>query len=142
VGRPLLPPQPDKDARRRPGSRRSRQRLYEIGLGYALLAPAVVLLAVFELFPIAYGPLSKPAVSTVALLSFIWAWDSFKWPLLVTRDASMRVLAVGLQQFKSGEGTNVQLLMAFASLVVLPVVVLYFLVQKQFREAIKVNAAI
>jgi len=81
-------------------------------------------------------PLSKPAVSTVALLSFIWAWDSFKWPLLVTRDASMRVLAVGLQQFKSGEGTNVQLLMAFASLVVLPVVVLYFLVQKQFREAI------
>jgi len=55
VGRPLLPPQPDKDARRRPGSRRSRQRLYEIGLGYALLAPAVVLLAVFELFPIAYG---------------------------------------------------------------------------------------
>ncbi len=107
-----------------------------------MLAPAVVLLAVFELFPIAYGPLSKPAVSTVALLSFIWAWDSFKWPLLVTRDASMRVLAVGLQQFKSGEGTNVQLLMAFASLVVLPVVVLYFLVQKQFREAIKVNAAI
>ena len=49
-------------------------------------------------------PLSKPALLTVALLNFIWAWDSFKWPLLVTRDSSMRVLAVGLQQFMQGEG--------------------------------------
>jgi multiple sugar transport system permease protein len=82
-------------------------------------------------------PLSKPALLTVALLSFIWSWDSFKWPLLVTRDTSMRVLGVGLQQFKGGEGgTNVQLLMAFATLVVLPVILFYFLTQKQFREAV------
>jgi multiple sugar transport system permease protein len=82
-------------------------------------------------------PLSKPALLTVALLSFIWSWDSFKWPLLVTRDTSMRVLGVGLQQFKGGEGgTNVQLLMAFATLVVLPVIIFYFLAQKQFREAV------
>ncbi|MDQ6670560.1 MAG: carbohydrate ABC transporter permease [Chloroflexota bacterium] len=82
-------------------------------------------------------PLSKPALLTVALLSFIWSWDSFKWPLLVTRDSSMRVLGVGLQQFKTGEGgTNVQLMMAFATLVVLPVIVFYFLTQKQFREAV------
>jgi multiple sugar transport system permease protein len=82
-------------------------------------------------------PLSRPAILTVALLSFIWSWDSFKWPLLVTRDSSMRVLGVGLQQFKSGEGgSNVQLLMAFATLVVLPVIVFYFLAQKQFREAV------
>jgi multiple sugar transport system permease protein len=82
-------------------------------------------------------PLSKPAILTVALLNFIWSWDSFKWPLLVTRDVGMRVLGVGLQQFKSGEGgTNVQYLMVFATLVVLPVLFLYFLLQKQFREAI------
>jgi multiple sugar transport system permease protein len=82
-------------------------------------------------------PLSKPAILTVALLSFIWSWDSFKWPLLVTRDTNMRVLGVGLQQFKGGEGgTNVQLLMAFATLVVLPVLIFYFLAQKQFREAV------
>lgn len=82
-------------------------------------------------------PLSKPAILTVALLNFIWSWDSFKWPLLVTRDTSMRVLGVGLQQFKSGEGGSaVQELMVFATLVVIPVLVFYFLLQKQFREAI------
>ncbi|MGE3910935.1 MAG: carbohydrate ABC transporter permease [Chloroflexota bacterium] len=81
-------------------------------------------------------PLSKPAMLTVALLNFIWAWDSFKWPLLVTRDSSMRVLAVGLQQFMQGQGTQVHLLMAFAAMVIAPVLVLYFVAQKQFREGI------
>ena len=64
-------------------------------------------------------PISRPAIITVALLNFIWSWDNFRWPLLVTRDANMRVLAVGLQQFMAGEGgTRTHLMMAFASLVV------------------------
>lgn len=81
-------------------------------------------------------PLSKPALLTVALLNFIWMWDSFKWPLLATRDSNMRVLAVGLQQFMQGQGTQVHLLMAFATMVIAPVLVLYFLAQRQFREGI------
>jgi multiple sugar transport system permease protein len=81
-------------------------------------------------------PLSRPALITLALMTFIWSWDSFKWPLLVTRDTNMRVLAVGLQQFMLGEGKEVQLLMAFSALVVAPVVVFYFLAQKYFREGI------
>ncbi len=82
-------------------------------------------------------PLSKPAVITVALLNFIWIWDSFKWPLLVTRNSNMRVLAVGLQQFMAAEGgTNTQYMMAFASMVVIPVLVFYFFTQKYFTEGI------
>jgi ABC-type glycerol-3-phosphate transport system permease component len=82
-------------------------------------------------------PLSRPALLTVGLLNFIWSWDSFKWPLLVTRESSMRVLAVGLQQFMQGEGgSKVHLLMAFASMVIIPVLILYFVTQKQFREGI------
>jgi multiple sugar transport system permease protein len=80
-------------------------------------------------------PLSKPSLVTVALLTFIWSWDSFKWPLLVTRDSNMRVLAVGLQQFLAGEGgTQAHLMMAFSTMVVLPVLVFYFFTQKQFTE--------
>jgi ABC-type glycerol-3-phosphate transport system permease component len=82
-------------------------------------------------------PLSKPAVVVVALLNFIASWDSFKWPLLVTRDSRMRVLAVGLQQFMSSEGgTKTYLMMAFATMVVVPVVILYFFTQKYFTEGI------
>lgn len=82
-------------------------------------------------------PLAAPAVITVALLTFIWTWDSFKWPLLVTRDSNMRVLAVGLQQYLAGEGgTKTQLMMAFATLVVTPVLIFYFFTQKYFTEGI------
>ena len=82
-------------------------------------------------------PLSRPAVVSVALINFIWAWDSFKWPLLVTRDNSMRVLAVGLQQFMVGEGgTKTHLMMAFSAMVIVPVIVFYFFTQKYFTEGI------
>ena len=82
-------------------------------------------------------PLSKPAFVTVGLLNFIAAWDSFKWPLLVTRDSNMRVLAVGLQQFLASEGgTKVQLMMAFSTMVVLPVLIFYFFTQQYFTEGI------
>ena len=82
-------------------------------------------------------PLSKPALVSVALINFIWAWDSFKWPLLVTRDSNMRVLAVGLQQFLVGEGgTNIHLMMAFSAMVTVPVIIFYFFTQKYFTEGI------
>jgi ABC-type glycerol-3-phosphate transport system permease component len=82
-------------------------------------------------------PLSRPAIVTIALLNFIASWDSFKWPLLVTRDSNMRVLGVGLQQYLASEGgTNTHLMMAFASLVVIPVIVFYFFTQKYFTEGI------
>jgi ABC-type glycerol-3-phosphate transport system permease component len=82
-------------------------------------------------------PLSRPALVSVALLNFIWTWDSFKWPLLVTRDSNMRVLAVGLQQFLVGEGgTKTHLMMAFSSMVIIPVIVFYFFTQKYFTEGI------
>lgn len=82
-------------------------------------------------------PVSYPAVVTIALFTFIWAWDEFKWPLLVTRDSTMRVLGVGLQQFMTGEGgTNTHYLMALAALVVVPVLVAYFFTQRYFADAI------
>ncbi|HEX9116835.1 MAG TPA: carbohydrate ABC transporter permease [Anaerolineae bacterium] len=82
-------------------------------------------------------PLSKPALVTVALLNFIWSWDSFKWPLLVTRDNSMRVLAVGLQQFLVGEGgTKIHLMMAFSALVVVPIIIFYLFTQNYFTQGI------
>lgn len=82
-------------------------------------------------------PLSAPAVAVIAMFTFVWAWDEFKWPLLVTRDSNMRVIGVGLQQFLVGDGgTNSQYLMALATLVIAPVLIGYLLTQRYFTEAI------
>ena len=73
------------------------------------------------------------------MLVFLSAVDRMNVVLrhFVGATLGIMVLAVGLQQFMQGEGgSKVQLLMAFASMVIIPVLILYFVTQKQFREGI------
>jgi len=46
-------------------------------------------------------PLSKPAIATNVILSFIWSWNNFLWPLIITRDPLMQTLPLGLARFLS-----------------------------------------
>jgi len=82
-------------------------------------------------------PLSKPILITVALLNFIWSWNSFLWPLIITSEEKMRPIQVGLSYFTIEAGTNAHQLMAAATLTIFPIVLLYFFVQKQFIEGVK-----
>ncbi|HDN79044.1 MAG TPA: carbohydrate ABC transporter permease [Chloroflexi bacterium] len=81
-------------------------------------------------------PLSRPALTTVALFNFIWSWNAFLWPLIVTSREEMRPIQVGLAFFVTESGTDTQLLMAAATITILPIVTLYFFVQRQFIEGI------
>lgn len=81
-------------------------------------------------------PLSKPVLVTVTLLNFIWTWNSFLWPLIVTSEEKMRPIQVGLSYFVIEAGTNAHLLMAAATFTIVPVLLLYFFVQKQFIEGV------
>ncbi|HWB59041.1 MAG TPA: carbohydrate ABC transporter permease [Chthoniobacteraceae bacterium] len=82
-------------------------------------------------------PLSKPAVLVVALFQFMATWNDFLAPLIyLTRQKSF-TLALGLQSFESQQGgTPWNQLMAATTLVVLPVMVLFFLTQKTFIQGI------
>ncbi|MCL4507226.1 MAG: carbohydrate ABC transporter permease [Chloroflexi bacterium] len=82
-------------------------------------------------------PLTRPAILTVALFNFIWTWNEFKWAQLVTRDNNMRMISVSLQVFLQGEGgTSTHLAMAVATMVVAPILVVFFFTQKYFTEGI------
>jgi len=81
-------------------------------------------------------PLSKPALVTSALLTFLGTWNALMWPLLVTNSPQMRPIQVGLTQFIGEAGTQVQLLMAGATLTVLPIMILYLILQRWFVEGI------
>jgi len=81
-------------------------------------------------------PLSKAVIMTVLIFSFIGSWNAFLWPLLVTTKDTWRPLSVGLWTFVSEAGPETQLLMAGAVITVIPVLILYFLTQKQFTEGI------
>jgi ABC-type glycerol-3-phosphate transport system permease component len=81
-------------------------------------------------------PLSKAVIMTVLIFAFIGSWNAFLWPLLVTTKDTWRPLSVGLWTFVTEAGPETQLLMAGAVITIIPVLILYFLTQKQFTEGI------
>ena len=81
-------------------------------------------------------PLSKAPVMTVLIFAFISSWNAFLWPLLVTTKDTWRPLMVGLWKLVSEAGPETNLLMAGAVITVIPILILYFLTQKQFTEGI------
>ncbi len=82
-------------------------------------------------------PLAKPALIVVALFQFMATWNDFLGPLIYLTDQSDFTLALGLQAYQSKEGgTDWHYLMAASTLVVLPVVILFFFTQRYFVEGI------
>lgn len=78
-------------------------------------------------------PNSKPAIATTAILSFRSIWNSFLWPMLVISDYNKLPLTVGLKYLKDWEA-NWSVLLAGASLSIVPMVIIYLIFQKQFMS--------
>jgi len=81
-------------------------------------------------------PLSKPALAALSTIVFISAWREFMWPLVVTNSLEMRTLTVGLAVFRGVYSTDWPLLMVGATLVTLPLVLVFLFNQKFFIEGI------
>lgn len=83
-------------------------------------------------------PLAAPAMAALAIFVFITTWNSFMWPLIVTNSDSMRTLPVGLATLKGSfrDTTDWTVLMAAATISIVPVVIIFLLGQKQFMEGI------
>ncbi|MDB5082660.1 MAG: Sugar transporter permease [Chloroflexi bacterium] len=79
-------------------------------------------------------PLSGPALATLTVLSFMSAWNSFLWPLFVTRDAEIMTLPVALATLQGRWTTQWNLVMAGAVLAVLPIITLYLFAQRYFVQ--------
>jgi ABC-type glycerol-3-phosphate transport system permease component len=87
------------------------------------------------LFQIAI-PLARPALLTVALFTFIGSWNALAWPILVTTTPDWRPISYGLLAFLQEAGAQVHLQMAGSVITIMPILILYLLIQKQFTEGI------
>lgn len=81
-------------------------------------------------------PLAKPALATIALFTFIGAWNDFLGPLIYLNDDAKYTLSLGLQQFVSRHGAEWSMLMAASTVMTTPIVVLFFFAQKTFIQGI------
>lgn len=77
-------------------------------------------------------PLVRPMAITVAMFAFLGSYNSLVWPLVVTSSEEMRVVQNGLTVFAGAAGVRMSLLMAASAIVIVPILALYFAVQRFF----------
>ena len=81
-------------------------------------------------------PLSKPALATVALFSFLGAWNDYLGPLIYLSDEAKYTLSLGIASFSSQYGSFPGMLMAVSTVMTVPIIVLFFFTQRTFIQGI------
>ncbi|MCS6826099.1 MAG: carbohydrate ABC transporter permease [Caldilinea sp.] len=81
-------------------------------------------------------PLIKPALATVALFTFVATYRDFLGPLIYLTEQNQWTISLGLKMFQNMYGAQWQLMMAAATLTMIPTVILFFLTQRTFIEGI------
>lgn len=81
-------------------------------------------------------PMSKPALAAVAIFSFLGNWDSLLWPLVVVTRDNLRTLPLGISLFFSEYASTYNQALAVAIVVMLPVLIVFVVMQRQFIEGL------
>jgi ABC-type glycerol-3-phosphate transport system permease component len=81
-------------------------------------------------------PLSKPVLATIAVLTFQSRWNDFYGPLIILSSPDMYTLALGINSFKGLYATQIPLMMAMSFLMVVPMIIVFFVSQKQMIRGV------
>lgn len=81
-------------------------------------------------------PLSKPALATLGILTFLGSWNDFLWPLLILRDRALQTLPPGLRTLQGAYTSEYGLMMAGAVIVAVPVLIIYIFLQRYIVESV------
>ena len=85
-------------------------------------------------------PLSRPGLITLTIFTFMGSYNSFFWPLVMLKSTAKYTLPVGMIFFDSTRGQVTHLMMAAITMSVLPMVIVYVLLQKQMVKGIQLGA--
>jgi multiple sugar transport system permease protein len=84
-------------------------------------------------------PQSWPALATVSIFHFLWAWNDFFWPLIYIQSKDKWTLALGLQSFHGLYSQQISYMMAAATVTMLPCLIIFFVAQRLFIQGIVVT---
>lgn len=86
-------------------------------------------------------PLTKPALSALAIFTFLGSWNSFLWPLVAVSNEQMFTLPVGLANFQGTYNIEYAKIMAAAFIASVPVLIVFFIFQRQFIQGIALTGS-
>ncbi|MFO1303928.1 MAG: carbohydrate ABC transporter permease [Burkholderiales bacterium] len=81
-------------------------------------------------------PSVKPAIATLLIIKFMWSWNEFFWPMVVTTSAQMKVVTIGLMSFTNMYYIDYNLLTAAAIVSILPILVIFVTLQRWVVQAV------
>jgi multiple sugar transport system permease protein len=81
-------------------------------------------------------PLSLPALATLAIVTFLWTWNDFLWPLIVITSPNATTVQLGLAQFQGAHVTTWTLLMAGNVMALAPMLIVFVLCQRYFVQSL------
>lgn len=84
-------------------------------------------------------PLAKPILGSFGFLVALWSWNDFIWPLIVTRSTEMQTLSVALSLLQGQYVSNFGVLMAAATMTILPMIILFIFAQRYVIEGITMS---
>ncbi len=84
-------------------------------------------------------PLIKPAISALAIFTFLGNWNAFLWPVIIISDYALYTLPVGLSLFSTDAGSQWELIMTAASMATVPVLIVFMIFQRQIIEGIHLS---
>lgn len=93
----------------------------------------------FDIYRRIIIPLSKPALATVGLFTFMGAWNEFMGPLIYLVNESKYTLSLGLAMFTGQYGSEYGMLMAVSTVVTIPIIILFFFTQKTFIQGMTMS---
>lgn len=93
----------------------------------------------FQIFSHIYLPLSKPALATLAIFTFMWTWNDLLNPLIYVSELNQLTLTVGLTLFRNQYVGKWTLMMAGAVVSILPILLVFFFAQKYFIQGIAMS---
>ncbi len=93
----------------------------------------------WQIFTSIVLPLSIPVLSTIAVFTFLWAWNDFTGPLIYLQSHSNYTMSLGLQDFQGQRQILWNLLMAASVVFTVPIIIAFFFLQKQFIQGIKLT---
>lgn len=90
----------------------------------------------FQIFGRIMVPLIQPGIAALTIFTFKFAWNDFMWPLIVNNSMDKLILGPALSTLQGQYTTQYPMQMAGAVLAVIPLVVIFFIFQKQFIESV------
>ncbi len=94
----------------------------------------------FEIWYRIMLPLTRPALATLAIFTFVMYWNSFMWPLVILKTSSLYPLSVGLAFLANTFESNFRMVASASVLSMVPVILVFLLMQKQFIRGITAGA--